>query len=197
MSDSHDHGTDPLQGKIVHEYDGILEADNQLPRWWLGIFFATIAFGYGYWFVFESWELASSPREAYDAERARAAESAEEVDDSTLEVLAADDTTLTSGRTAFQANCAACHGERAEGRIGPNLTDPNWLHGGAPTDIYRTVKTGVTARGMPAWGPVLGERQVRSVVAYVLTMRGTNVPGRAPEGEVWAPSQHAALEPAP
>jgi cytochrome c oxidase cbb3-type subunit 3 len=85
-------------------------------------------------------------------------------------------------------NCVACHGDRAQGNIGPNLTDDRWLHGGTPTSIFATVRDGVGTRGMPQWGPVLGDRGLQSVVAYVLTLRDTNVSGRPPEGEVYVPS---------
>jgi cytochrome c oxidase cbb3-type subunit III len=182
MSESHEH--DPVQGEIVHEYDGILEADNQLPRWWLAIFVVTVALGVGYWVANDSWHFMSSPRERYDAELARAAESgAVAVDDDLLVQLSQNDQVVSRGREAFEANCVACHGARAEGRIGPNLTDDRWLHGGAPNEIYRTIREGFTASGMPAWGAVLGERQVQSLSAYVLTLRNTNVPGRPPEGD--------------
>jgi cytochrome c oxidase cbb3-type subunit III len=187
--------TDPAEGEIVHEYDGIQEADNQLPRWWLGIFFVTIAFAFGYWITYESWHFASSPREAYEEELARAAaRGGIDVSDGLLAQLADNDDVVASGRMAFETNCAACHGARAEGRIGPNLTDGRWLHGGAPTDIYRTIREGFLARGMPAWGPALGERKVQALAAFVLTLRDTNVPGRAPEGETWSPEVPSAQE---
>lgn len=188
-----EHGIDPLDGPIVHEYDGILEADNQLPRWWLGIFFGAIAFSVGYWYVYEGWAFAPYQRQIWEEEMALAAESgAIAVDDGLLERLAQNEEAVARGREAFQANCAACHGAQGEGVIGPNLTDPNWVHGGAPTDIHRTVRDGFQARGMPPWGAALGERQVQAVVAYVLTLRDTNVAGRAPEGEVWVPGAAAA-----
>lgn len=187
MSERH-HQPDPVQGEIVHEYDGILEADNMLPRWWLGIFFGSIVFAFGYWFVYESWHMLPSQSEIHAEEMARAAESgAVAVDDSVLDLLAQSDEAVSRGREAFQANCVACHGDRGQGVIGPNLTDGMWKHGGAPTDIYRIVREGYQAAGMPPWGPALGERQVQSVVAYVLTLRDTNVPGRDPEGEPWVP----------
>jgi cytochrome c oxidase cbb3-type subunit 3 len=188
MSESNEH--DPVQGEIVHEYDGIKEADNQLPRWWLGIFFATIAFAFGYWWVYESWGFLSTPREDYEVELARAAErGGVEVDDTLLETLAANDTIVARGRTVFTQNCVVCHGERGEGRIGPNLTDSAWLHGDRPTEIYTTIRDGYAPRGMPAWGASLGEGQVQALAAFVLSVRGANLPGRPPEG---APREAAA-----
>jgi cytochrome c oxidase cbb3-type subunit 3 len=179
---------DPLQGEIVHEYEGIVEADNVLPRWWLGIFFASIAFAAMYWFFYETWGIGTYPLAEYRAEMAAAAASGgAEVTDDLLEMLTADESVVGTGQRTFETNCAVCHGARGEGNIGPNLTDPQWIHGGAPTDIHRTIREGVGARGMPAWGPVLGEQSVQALAAYVLTLRDTSVPERAPEGEVWTP----------
>lgn len=187
MTESHE--KDPVQGEIVHEYDGILEADNQLPKWWLGIFFGTIAFAAAYWYAYEAWDFAETPREAFVREQLEAAQSGgAEVTDETLELLAQDSGIVATGRTTFTTNCAACHGDNAEGRIGPNLTDPNWIHGGAPTQIYGTIRDGFTANGMPAWGAVLGERQVQAVAAYLLTLRDTNVPGRPAQGDPYVPA---------
>src|SRR5690554_1568938 len=108
MSDRHPHH-DHLQGKIIHEYDGILEADNQLPRWWLGIFFGGIAVAFGYWFVYESWKIFPSQSEIYAAEVAAAAESGGvAVDDDLLNMLAQNDEYVARGQTMFDANCAAC-----------------------------------------------------------------------------------------
>ena len=87
------------------------------------------------------------------------------------------------------AQCFACHDAKGQGReaLGPNLTDKYWVHGGAPIDIHATVTNGVAAKGMPPWTPILGETGVNQVVAYILTIRNTEVPGKAPEGEIWEP----------
>ena len=62
-----------------------------------------------------------------------------------------------------------------------------WIHGGDPMSIYKTMKDGVVAKGMPAWGPQLGEAKTQAVSAYVLSLRNTNVPGgKAPQGEKFA-----------
>ena len=67
--------------------------------------------------------------------------------------------------------------------MGPNLTDEYWIHGARPTDIYNTVTNGVLDKGMAAWGRQLGPNRVQSLVAFVLTIKNTNVPGKAPQGE--------------
>ena len=40
-----------------HEWDGIRELNTPLPRWWLGIFYATIVWSVGYWVVYPAWPL--------------------------------------------------------------------------------------------------------------------------------------------
>ncbi len=180
---------DPIQGKIVHEYDGILEADNHLPNWWLATFFGGIVFAAIYWFVYESWKFAPTAHGEYAIAMEAAAASGGEVTEELLGLVAASSERVSSGERTFATNCAACHGARGEGVIGPNLTDPNWIHGGSPTDIYATVRNGVTTAGMPAWGPVLGEREVQSVTAFLMSIRDTNVPGREAQGEVWTPAR--------
>ena len=91
-----------------------------------------------------------------------------------------------AGKVTFTANCGTCHTLKASGsvgNIGPNLTDKTWLHGGKPAQIFKTVNEGVLTKGMAAWGPQLGTDKVQNVVAYVLTLKDTNVAGgKAPQG---------------
>lgn len=182
---------DPKKDKVVHVYDGIEECDNALPRWWLWIFFGTIGFGAAYWLSAESFKTTASPRAAYQAEMDRvAAEEAQKmkalgsVSDDSLVALAKDGKSLEDGKTVFTTTCAPCHAATGGGGIGPNLTDEFWMHGGAPTKIYGTIRDGVVAKGMPAWGGSLGEERVRLVSAYVLTLKNTKAPGgKAPQGE--------------
>ena len=145
--------------------DGIEEYDNALPDWWLGLFLFTIvwAIGYGveYHFVSER-----SQNKYYEAEMAAAKL---KWPDSGPKPLVFDDATLTAGATVFQQQCAACHGANLGGGIGPNLLDAPWIHGADPEQIRATVTNGVAAKGMPAWGPVLGSDKIGKVVAYVVT----------------------------
>ena len=86
------------------------------------------------------------------------------------------------GSAVFAGNCVACHGERGEGGVGPNLTDGYWLHGATASDVYQTILRGVPAMGMVTWGPILGPPAVADVAAYVLTLRDAPVAGRDPQG---------------
>lgn len=174
---------------LDHEYDGIQEYDNPLPRWWVALFWATIVFSVLY--VLNIPVLGKGPGRIaeYDAEMARASALAAAAapagpDEATLLALAGNDSVVAAGRATFAAQCVACHGPDGGGVIGPNLTDPSWIHGGAPVQIHTTVTNGVLTKGMPAWGKVLAPDVVNAVVAYVLTLRGTTPANpKAPEGD--------------
>ncbi len=189
---------DEIQGDIIHEYDGIEEADNQLPRWWLLTFYGAIAFAVGYWFYYEAYGMGPHQPEVFAEQLASRASEGGTVSPETLVMLSQDSATVQQGREIFETNCVACHGDRAQGVIGPNLTDNAWLHGGAPESIYTTVREGVQTKGMPAWGPTLGPRPVQAVVAYILTLRDTNVEGGRPaQGDPYEPGAAPADQAAP
>lgn len=175
----------------VHEYDGIVEHDNKLPLWWQLTLYGAVVFALVYWFE-RRLDIMATPEQAYarvmaiqhaaDAEQARRRGT---IDDAMLSTLGRDPATVSQGRAVFVSTCAPCHRADGGGNIGPNLTDAYWIHGSKPLDIFRTVTEGVPAKGMPTWGPQLGEQRVESVVAYVLSIRGTNVPaGKAPQGDL-------------
>ena len=95
------------------------------------------------------------------------------IDDPGLWEASRNPVVVASGRATFNSICAACHKESLrgvdDGGIGADLRLQVWIHGGRPTDIYHTVTNGVLAKGMPTWGPVLGQRKIVEVVAYVLS----------------------------
>jgi cytochrome c oxidase cbb3-type subunit 3 len=173
---------------VLHVYDGIEEMDNHLPNWWLFLLWATLIFGFGYWYYYHVAAMAPGSLEVYRAEAAEAARIAAAnrpppTGDEVLLALVNDAPLVQQGHDAFMQTCAACHGQKGEGVIGPNLTDKFWLHGAKPTEIHKTVSEGVVAKGMPAWEQPLGAARVRAIVAYVLTLKNTNVPGKPPQGE--------------
>lgn len=192
---------------LHHEYDGIQEYDNPMPRWWVWIFWATFWFSLAY--LFHYWlGNGVSVADAYSAEiavvREREAKAAlaENVSEASLSTVMADGSSLEAGKAVFQARCASCHLEKGQGLIGPNLTDDAWIHGhGSLLDIYGTVNAGVLDKGMPAWGRQLSPLELRTVVAFVGSLRGTHVPGKEPQGSsepgssAPAPSEPAAAEP--
>lgn len=170
---------------VVHSYGDIREYDNRLPNWWLVTLFGTMVFAIGYWFYYQGFAQGEQPMQAVRREQLEMAQkSGKGADEATLVALTKDPATLKMGQETFTTLCAPCHLANGGGNIGPNLTDEYWLHGGTPEAIYKTVKEGFVAKGMPAWGPQIGELKTQAVVAYVLSIRGTNVNGgKPPQGD--------------
>lgn len=189
---------------LEHDFDGIQEYDNRLPNWWLFILYASIVFALGYWLFYHTVHAGRLPVARYDQEMGRAAEaqlakaSAGGLSEQSLLLMAQVPARVAEGQALFTQYCVVCHGAQGQGMVGPNLTDGAWIHGGRPLEIHRTVTDGVPAKGMAAWGRQLGPSRVEAVVSYVLTLRGTNAPGKGPEGaDVGAkPEQAAAAPPA-
>jgi cytochrome c oxidase cbb3-type subunit 3 len=105
-----------------------------------------------------------------------------------------DPVKLAEGKQVYVKTCQVCHLDKGQGLVGPNLTDDYWLHGGDPLSIHNTVVHGVVEKGMAAWGRQLGADRVDAVVAYLMTLRGTHVEGKAPEGELWSPEPATGAE---
>jgi cytochrome c oxidase cbb3-type subunit 3 len=174
---------------LDHEFDGIQEFDNKLPNWWQWIMWGSIVFSLLYWLVFHTLTIEPLPRErfviemtaAQEAELARMAESG--LSNELLLQMSQMDSKLAEGQEIWTKHCVACHKERGEGLVGPNLTDGFWVHGCQPMDMLGVVTNGVAAKGMPAWQNQLGPSRVQAVVAFTLTLRGTDIAGKAPEGE--------------
>ena len=180
-----------MSEKIIHEIDGIQEADNQLPRWWLYTLFGAILFAGGYWLFYEEYggptPLASWRAEKLEKASVEAARLNAEGPMTTerLEAMAKNEAIVAAGKMVFTSTCASCHAANGGGQVGPNLTDEYWVHGGAPEKVLASVRGGWADKGMPAWGPQLGEQKVRDVTAYVLSLRGLKVAGgKPPQGNL-------------
>ncbi len=172
---------------LEHDYDGIREYDNPMPRWWLWVFYLTILFVPVYYLAPAPFGAGAGKDAEYAAEVARYQASRPPAPAGvTAEALLArrhDREELEEGAEVFAKNCAACHRADGGGLIGPNLTDDVWLHGGTPVSIHTTIVQGVMAKGMPAWERLLSPEAVEQVTAYVLSLAGTNPPNpKAPEG---------------
>jgi len=184
VGDVEERRVDPIQGEILHVYDGIEEADNQLPLWWLWTFYLAIAFAVVYWIAFHELQVVPLPMEQY-AKELQQQSAGGDVSEELLTALVADPDAVGEGQSLFATNCVVCHKERGEGNIGPNLTDEYWIHGGGVLDIHRTISEGVLDSGMPAWGGTLGAPAVQKLTAFVLSIRGQNLEGKEPQGELW------------
>lgn len=174
---------------LDHEYDGIHEYDNPMPRWWLATFWITIVFSVVYLLNLPGIGVGKGRIANYEAEMAVAESLAARNDPlagltaESLVESSRQPATVALGKATFAAMCSSCHAADGGGGIGPNLTDAYWLHGGAPLEVLRTINTGVLEKGMPPWGKTLKPDQLTSVSAYVLTLRGsTPAAPKAPQG---------------
>ena len=187
MSATHDDDVTP----DGHVYDGIEEHDNKLPRWWLATLWGTVFFGVGYWVWFHTLAVGILPTQALALkmqERAVAEEAAiaaaPAVDDAALVAMMKDAALVERGRAVYNANCIACHADKGQGLVGPNLTDDVWVHENTPVKLVQVIAEGVLTKGMPAWKPALGTEKVNEVTVFVMTLKGTNVAGKAAEGAI-------------
>ena len=185
-----------------HQWDGIEEYNNPMPRWWVWTFYATIVWGIGYTIAYPAWPLVTqatpgllgaSTRADVAAEIARvdAANAAikERLIAADLNAIGADPELAAfaerAGAAVFRTNCATCHGAGAAGvqSLGyPNLLDDDWLWGGTMEDIYLTIAHGIRnttdpeARysEMPKFGAdgILDDTQIAQVVEHVLAISG-------------------------
>lgn len=178
---------------LSHAHDGIYELDNRLPTWWVNLFYATIVFAFGYmgYYHFSGTEhgqlveYAQAGR-ALDSIRYEAADrQANSVSENTAVALT-DKASMEAGHGTFIGKCAACHGQKGEGTVGPNMTDDYWIHGGGIKNVFKIVKYGVAEKGMIAWGSQLKPSEIQEVASYILTLRGTNpLNPKAPQGELY------------
>ena len=175
---------------IAHDYDGIQELDNPIPAWFMYLFYGSIIFGVGYLLNYHVFKTGQLQYAEYRTEMAQAdiakkvflSKQANRVDENTVK-LAHDPAIIASGQAIFKTTCAPCHGEHAQGNVGPNLTDDYWLHGGKISDLFKTIKYGVLAKGMPTWEKQLSPKQISDVANYIESLHGSNPAGaKEPQG---------------
>lgn len=186
---------------LDHNYDGIKELDNNLPPWWLAMFYVSIIYGVFYIGYQHFSDYGMSSEEEYNQEmdvaqasiNAYLAGQASVVDENSVVVLS-DDEALSNGKFIYQLNCVVCHLESGAGLVGPNLTDEYWIHGGGVKDIFRTIKYGVPEKGMIAWGTQLRPAEIQNVSSYILTLVGTNPANpKEPQGEKYDPAAKESM----
>jgi len=165
-----------------HVWDKDLrEYNNPLPRWWLWLFYITVAFGLIYLALYpglgrfaglKDWTQQGQYEQEKAAAEAKAAAYLAPFASMTIPQLAADPKAMATARNLFQVNCAQCHGSDGGGAKGfPNLMDANWQWGGDPDTVVQTIMAGRMAV-MPPWGAVLGAQGVDQAVAYVQQLSG-------------------------
>ena len=183
-----------------HEWDGIQEFNNPLPKWWVWIFYLCIIWAIGYSIAYPAWPgvksataglLGWSTRGDVAAdiaavEEANAAINAKLAATELTEISADPDLSayaVSAGAAVFKTWCAQCHGAGAAGAKGyPNLLDDDWLWGGTIEDIHQTVSHGIRNEDdddarfseMPAFGrdELLEPAEIEEVVNFVMSLSG-------------------------
>ncbi|AKH99930.1 cytochrome c oxidase, cbb3-type, subunit III [Hoeflea sp. IMCC20628] len=182
-----------------HEWDGIRELNNPMPRWWLWTFYLCIIWAIGYAIAYPAIPLINGATPGLLGYSSRADVVAELADakvaqGALLEKIAATPVAdiagdqellqfaIAGGSSAFKVNCAQCHGSGASGSAGyPNLNDDDWMWGGTIDQIYHTIAHGIRYDAdedthfseMPAFADMLEPEQINQVAAYVVSLSDT------------------------
>ena len=176
---------------LDHEYDGIKELDNHMPRWWVLGFVFCIFFAEVYLLHYHLMSGPSS-QEEYEYQLAKAEEDQEAREKAAALVAAAqgnavdesrdyfalltDAESLAAGKAVFTTGvCVACHSADGGGLVGPNLTDEYWLHGCDMPSVIASIKNGFPSKAMPAYGggKRLNAQELQEVASYILSLRGS------------------------
>lgn len=178
----------PTDELLDHNYDGIKEFDNPLPRWWVYLFLICVLWSVVYMFYYHFAGIGDSQ----DAQYAKEMKAHEELmlakNGGTTEIVLTkadlnpitESAGLDAGKAIYNKNCISCHGKLGEGSVGPNLTDNFWIHGGTFENIATTIMNGVPEKGMITWKTLLKKDEILKVASYVKTLHGTNPPNAKP-----------------
>lgn len=178
--------------ELDHDFDGIKELNNPIPFWFNLLFYGTIVVGIIYFLMFHVFDMGALQGKEYENELAQAEISKQEyikkagnlIDENSV-VLLTDKPKIDNGAATFKAKCAVCHGDKGEGKVGPNLTDAYWIHGGDVKAIFKTIKYGVPSKGMVAWQNSMNGSQMQELASFILTLQGTNPDGaKEPQGDL-------------
>jgi cytochrome c oxidase cbb3-type subunit III len=168
--------------KTGHVWDEDLdEYNNPLPRWWIWLFWITIAFsvvylwfypGLGSWQGSINWSSAGQYQEEVRvAERTHGPLYAR-LAAADLATLASDPEARAVGQRLFLNYCSQCHASDARGGKGfPNLTDDDWLYGGDPQSIKTSILDGRQGT-MPPMAAGLTPEAVKDLANYVRSLSG-------------------------
>ncbi|MDO5686186.1 MAG: cytochrome-c oxidase, cbb3-type subunit III [Neisseria sp.] len=183
-----------------HEWDGIEEYNNPLPRWWFYLFVITVVFSIGYLILYPGFGtfkgiLGWTSQNQYEGEMQTAKAKYQPIYDKfaamPVEQIAQDPEAKVIGQNLFNTYCIQCHGADAKGAKGfPNLTDHDWLWGGDPESIQSTIKDGRIGVMLPYGGlPPFPEESVKDVTHYLLSLnehpeyKDRSNPARAAKGK--------------
>lgn len=171
---------------LDHEYDGIRELDNHMPKWWLYLFYFTIVWGFGYLVYYQFTGVGMDQHEQYEAQLADAAERYgfnQEGEEGAVATAAdwsfeTDEASIANGREIYMSTnnlCFTCHGGAGEGLVGPNLTDELWIHGCSPEEMVASISVGFPDKGMIAYGSGarISDSDLIDLISYIASIQGT------------------------
>lgn len=167
-----------------HVWDGDLrEMNNPLPKWWVYLFVITVVFGFVYGALYPMFgsfkgQLGWSSHGQHAAEVDKVEKAIAPIYAAYTKMdaaaVAADPKAMAIGERLFMNNCAQCHGSDARGSKGfPNLTDGDWLYGGAPEVIKETITNGRNGVMPPMAAAVGSAEDVANLAQYVLSLSGS------------------------
>ena len=167
-----------------HVWDGDLrEMNNPLPRWWAYLFVITVVFAFAYLALYPGlgtykgtlgWSSVGQHTKEVDKGNAEVAPLYAKFAALKPEDLSKDTQAMAIGERLFMNNCAQCHASDARGTKGiPNLTDMDWLHGGAPEQIKTTLLQGRMGNMPPMAAAVGSSTDVKNLAQYVLSLSGS------------------------
>ncbi len=174
---------DPVRDPLLmdHDADGIQELDNNLPLWWVWLFYLSIAFAAFYLVYYHVLKAGDLQIAEYDKAQAIG----DKIKGDAIGKFEANLTSLTPsqdpgvlgvGQQTFITLCAPCHRADGGGLVGPNLCDDYWIHGSNYVDNVKTIITGIPEKGMLTWRGVLKPSEIQAVASYIYTLRGTKPP---------------------
>ncbi len=165
-----------MSDEKFHEYDGIVEHNNPMPTWWSWSFVFTVIFAFLYYLHYEiaggptlQDELTLSMKELEKIQQTAASQFPNLDENQLLEKF--NSATMSDlAQTTLKNRCTVCHGEKLEGKIGPNLLDAVWTSGhGTGPEIVQLIRTGVPAKGMPPWEGILKKEEIFALAAYLIS----------------------------
>ena len=93
---------------------------------------------------------------------------------------------IAAGKIAYETNCAACHGNKAQGAVkagitisiieeqggkqAPDLTDSQWDHGSTDGEIFSVIKKGLPPSMMAGWDGRISDTEIRNIINYIRTL---------------------------
>ena len=167
-----------------HVFDeDLVEMNNPLPRWWMGLFILTVIFGFAYVGLYGGlgssrgllgWTSEGELNADQTLTAATVAKAYAPFKGLPAAQLSHNPQAMAIGERLFATHCAACHGSDAKGSKGfPNLTDSDWLHGGTPEKIEESITDGRIGMMPPMAAAVGTPEDVRNVAHYVLSLSGS------------------------